>query len=240
MPDFNDTLKITRPWSDWIFLAQQRDTQGGGGFHVHNPWGNSNQGQGAADRNRLEIGYRTHDGRDLWGQLVVHGPTGNVGVGTVNPRARLHVAGDLIVTGDIGLPNADVGEQFPVDAAESIAPGTVVVLDDAGNLTTSTRAYDTRVAGVVSGAGLYKPALVLDKHDDGQPRVTLALVGKVCCFVDATDAPIAVGDLLTTAATSGHAMKATDPARAFGAILGKALRPLAEGRGMIPVLVSLQ
>jgi hypothetical protein len=52
--------------------------------------------------------------------------------------------------------------------------------------------------------------------------------------------PIEVGDLLTTSSCSGHAMKASDPFRAFGAVIGKALRPLASGRGKIPVLVALQ
>jgi len=35
-------------------------------------------------------------------------------------------------------------------------------------------------------------------------------------------------------------MKAADPQRAFGAVLGKALRPLVSGRGAIPVLVALE
>ena len=35
-------------------------------------------------------------------------------------------------------------------------------------------------------------------------------------------------------------MKATDQQRAFGAVLGKALRPLASGSGLIPILVALQ
>ncbi len=35
-------------------------------------------------------------------------------------------------------------------------------------------------------------------------------------------------------------MKAADPDRAAGAVLGKALAPLAEGAGMIPVLVTLR
>ena len=48
------------------------------------------------------------------------------------------------------------------------------------------------------------------------------------------------GDLLTTSPTQGHAMKAADHVKAFGAIIGKALKPLREGRGMIPVLVALQ
>jgi hypothetical protein len=42
-----------------------------------------------------------------------------------------------------------------------------------------------------------------------------------------------------TSPTPGHAMKARDPLKAFGAGLGKALRPLAEGQGLIPILVSL-
>lgn len=35
-------------------------------------------------------------------------------------------------------------------------------------------------------------------------------------------------------------MKVTDPARAQGAILGKAMTTLSEGKGMVLVLVSLQ
>ncbi len=35
-------------------------------------------------------------------------------------------------------------------------------------------------------------------------------------------------------------MKATDPAKAFGAVLGKALRAVENGRGYIPILVALQ
>jgi hypothetical protein len=38
----------------------------------------------------------------------------------------------------------------------------------------------------------------------------------------------------------GFAMKANDPSKAFGAVIGKALRPLREGQGMIPILVALQ
>ena len=35
-------------------------------------------------------------------------------------------------------------------------------------------------------------------------------------------------------------MKAGDPLLAFGAVLGKALRRLKSGRGLIPILVALQ
>jgi hypothetical protein len=81
---------------------------------------------------------------------------------------------------------------------------------------------------------------VLDKQQSEKPRQPIALLGKVYCKVDAQFGAIEVGGLLTTSTTPGHAMKADDPAKAFGAVIGKALRPLPEGRGLIPVLIALQ
>jgi hypothetical protein len=104
----------------------------------------------------------------------------------------------------------------------------------------STGAYDKKVAGVISGAGDLKPALILDKHPESRGRMPIALMGKVYCKVDAQYSAIEVGDLLTTSPTSGHAMKATDPNRSFGAVIGKALKSLKEGNGLIPILISLQ
>ena len=52
---------------------------------------------------------------------------------------------------------------------------------------------------------------------------------------------IEAGDLLTTASIPGYAMKATDPLRSQGAILGKAMESLEKGqKGQILVLVTLQ
>jgi hypothetical protein len=68
----------------------------------------------------------------------------------------------------------------------------------------------------------------------------IALMVKVYCIVEATISPIEAGDLLTTSSIQGHAMKASDPSKAFGTVIGKALKPLREGKGMIPVLVALQ
>ena len=242
VPAFDDQVEIRRPWGDWIFLRQVRDQQGGGGFVIHNPWGNTTQPQGAADRNRLEVGYRASTGATTWGQVVIQGPTGNVGLGMVNPRARLHVNGNLIVTGDIALQNADVAEEFAVQQAEGVQAGEVMVLgDEEGSVLRSTEEYDARVAGVVSGAGQLRPGIVLDRRETGKPRVSVAMVGKVFCRVDAeSGGPVRVGDLLTTSSTPGHAMRAADRHRSFGATLGKALRALPAGCGLIPVLVALQ
>jgi len=80
--------------------------------------------------------------------------------------------------------------------------------------------------------------MILDRRS-AAGRLPLAVLGKVCCWVDATDVAVRVGDLLTTAPRPGHAMRAADSQRAFGAVLGKALQPLASGLGLIPILVVL-
>ena len=115
-----------------------------------------------------------------------------------------------------------------------------MVLCDEGTLQPSDDAYDKRVAGVISGAGDYKPGIVLDKRQSPGNRQPVALMGKVFCKVDAQFGAIEVGDLLTTSPTPGHAMKTSDPLKAFGAVIGKALRPLTEGQGLIPILIALQ
>jgi len=148
--------------------------------------------------------------------------------------------GSVFVTGDVLLQNADCAEDFAIADGAAAEPGMVMVIDETGSLAESRLPYDKRVAGVLSGAGDYKPGLILDRQAEPAARRPLALLGKVFCRVDAGSAGIEVGDLLTTSETPGHAMKATDAARAFGAVLGKALRPLASGRGLIPVLVALQ
>jgi hypothetical protein len=142
--------------------------------------------------------------------------------------------------GDVILVNADCAEDFDVVEAELAEAGTVMALNIEGKLQQATEPYDSKVAGVVSGAGGFKPGLVLGRSSDKKDRLPIALTGKVYCKVDADYGPVKVGDLLTTSSTPGHAMKAQDSAKAFGAVLGKALAPLAEGRNLIPILVSLQ
>ena len=153
---------------------------------------------------------------------------------------NVHITRTLIVEGDIMLPNADCAEEFEVIDSELVEPGMVMVLGVDGVLQPCQSAYDRRVAGVISGAGAYKPGIVLDKQPSASSRQPIALMGKVYCKVDAGYGAIAAGDLLTSSDTPGHAMRADDPLKAFGAILGKALKPLTEGQGLIPILVSNQ
>jgi hypothetical protein len=177
--------------------------------------------------------------------IGVHGKSGNLAgffegkvkvVGDLNLQGNIHVAQG----GDIFLDGADCAEQFDVANSDAVTPGTVLVIGTEGALEESTRPYDRRVAGIVSGAGKFRPGIILDGKVQDASRRAIALVGKVYCKVDASSAPIEVGDLLTTSTTPGHAMKAQDPSQAFGALIGKALAALPDGQGLIPVLVALQ
>ena len=164
--------------------------------------------------------------------------------GALSVKNQLNVGGDIVVRGDISLINRDCAEEFDITPRQGIEPGTVMVLSENGKLEPSSKAYDKKVAGVVSGAGDYKPGLILGKQQQWQSeedmmRLPIALMGTVYCKVDAS-VSIEIGDLLTTSPTKGHAMKADDPIKAFGTVIGKALRSIKEGKGLIPVLVALQ
>jgi hypothetical protein len=172
--------------------------------------------------------------------------TGGAGVFGENPNGTgVHgrginagfFEGDVVVTGDLRLVGADVAEQF--DAGSDAPLGSVVCLDAEARVSPCTRAYDRRVAGIVSGLGNRKAALVLDRAEFERSRHPVAVVGKAWCLAEAVDGPIEVGDLLTTSERRGHAMAARDPAAAFGAVIGKSLTPLASGCGAVLVLVGL-
>lgn len=167
------------------------------------------------------------------------GVLGTVDVSILNVSTGAKVRSDLTVEGDILLTNADCSEEFDTLTLPDAEPGTVMVIGLDGRLKASDTAYDKRVVGVVSGAGEFRPAILLDKRPSSGPRVPIALVGKVACKVDAAFGVVEVGDLLTTSPTPGHAMRVEDGAAAIGSVIGKALRAHRVGRGLIPILIAL-
>lgn len=183
---------------------------------------------------------------------------GNVGIGTGSEdhlegvdAARLTIKGDGILLKGINENNdevfeigegSDYAETFPMSQNEEASPGKVVVIDaiNTGGLTISTEAYDHKVAGVIAGANNLNSGVLLGSPSEDGTEQAVALAGRVYCFADATYGAIEPGDLLTTSPTPGYAMKVSDYPRAQGAILGKAMEGLQEGKGLILVLVTLQ
>ena len=231
-------LHIGGSYPDIFLVGNTTANQDGLRVHYNQPLRT-----GVIDVKGLSLRLRGESGATGVGataRLFIDLTSGNVGIGTTEPKEKLEVNGNIVTNGDIRLTNADCAEDFDICETEQIEPGTVMVLGEEGNLQQSQHAYDKRVAGVVSGAGNYKPGIVLDKQESSNTRKPIALLGKVFCKVDAGHGAIEIGDLLTTSPTPGHAMKANDPLKAFGAVIGKALRPLMEGQGLIPILIALQ
>lgn len=168
------------------------------------------------------------------------GNTGNVGIGTSSPATKLHVSGDVTVSGNIAAKYQDLAEW--VETSQQLAAGTVVVLDSSNSnqVVASTQNYDTRVAGVISA----RPGITLGEKSEGS--VLVATTGRVKVKVDASNAAINIGDLLVTADREGFAMKSLPVEiggvriHRPGTLIGKALEPLARGTGEILVLLSLQ
>jgi hypothetical protein len=188
------------------------------------------------------------------------GAFSTVGIGTSPPAAyKLDVNGNTNVTGNVNVGGTgnitaagtieaynikakfqDVAEWTPSSA--QMPSGTVVVLDStkSNQVTASTEAYDTRVAGVISE----QPGIELG--EGGAGKVLVATSGRVLVEVDASKSPIHIGDLLVTSNVPGVAMR-SEPVNVSGVqlhrpgtLIGKALEPLEKGKGKILVLLSLQ
>jgi hypothetical protein len=154
---------------------------------------------------------------------------------TVNTNNTVSVK-VLTITG-----GADIAEPFPMKE-EKLEKGSVVVIDaeHPGRLKRSTKAYDRCVAGIVSGANGINPGIALHQEGMMEGGENVALSGRVYVEADASASSIEPGDMLTTSDTPGYAMKVTEPKRAQGAVIGKAMSGLEEGTGMVLVLVTLQ
>ena len=188
------------------------------------------------------VSFLTSASETAW---MGYGTAGSADFSIVNARA----GGDIVLTplggGVVSVPvleitGADLAEKFPT--TDKVEPGMVVAIEanNSGHLCLARGAYNRRVAGVVSGANNFSVGAVLGNLPGHEDAPAVALTGRCYVWCDAGKTPIEAGDLLTTSDVPGHAMKATDPARFPGAILGKAMTGLESGRGMVLVLVNLQ
>lgn len=235
----NVTLRQSSTGNNTVVLDGDHASLSLGGLAANSPTGQINLLAGGQSRILLDSAdaniYLGGNGKG--GDLFLYPLGGSFMGGATKTAPSLALSGDK---GDITLANADCAEEFDIADEEPVDPGTVMVMRADGKLGPSLEPYDRRVAGVVAGAAGHRPGIILGRQGTQAHRLPIGLLGRVSCKVDADYTPIAVGDLLTTSPTPGHAMKATDPSQAFGAVLGKAMAALPAGRELVPILIALQ
>ncbi len=232
-------------------LHNTGDYYGPGHLWLHAYSGDGTSGtaylQARDDSGTSNIGlqFRTQSNGSVRNPLYL-APGGWIGIGNSSPDDMLHVSGTVRARALRLVGGADIAEPFNiggVSADDTVLPGMVVAIDpdNPGSLRIADAAYDATVAGIVSGANGIETGMTLAQEGtiaDGEHPV--ALSGRVWCWVDADiNGAIRPGDLLTTSIIPGHAMRADDREKAFGATIGKAMTPLESGRGMVLVLVNL-
>jgi hypothetical protein len=199
-----------------------------------------NGAEGGANPNQATVEIDGGEGTGP-GQIVLYDNQGNVAIeiDAEETDGYSRVTTDVVqITGGM-----DLSENFPTTAAAEIEPGMVVSIasDESGGIMVSQDPYDRKVAGIVSGAGGVRTGMILGQSGSAlSGDHPVALSGRVYCWADASYGPIQPGDLLTTSATPGHAMRVSNHDRAQGAVLGKAMTSLRTGKGLVLVLVSLQ
>jgi alpha-tubulin suppressor-like RCC1 family protein len=142
--------------------------------------------------------------------------------------------GPLYSTGRFLCSNsADVAEWAPV--SERVEAGDVLELDRAhpGSYRLTQTPCSSAVAGVVST----QPGVVLGGAGP-EGMALLALSGIVPVKVTNEGGPIQPGDLLVSSSTPGYAMRWAGPEPCPCALVGKALEPMTDERGVISVLLT--
>ena len=158
-------------------------------------------------------------GGTLKSRTLTTGATGTTG--TITGTWGLAAGSTLTAT------YADLAEFYEGD--QTYEAGTVLVFGGEKEVTTTTQMNDTRSAGVVTT----NPAYVMNGEQTGI-KVCIALAGRVPVKVIGR---VKKGDMLTTSATAGYAVKANDPK--LGSIIGKALEDKDNGEaGVIQVAIG--
>jgi len=194
-------------------------------------------------------------------RMLIMPSTGNVGIGTTLPGAKLEVNGSIKLSTSSGasitfpdttvqstawtgvLSGGDYAESVNVSGARNeYEPGDVLVIDPAseGNFLKSSAPYSTSVTGIYST----KPGVVGRRQHSAQEHmkeeVPMAMTGIVPTKVSAENGPIKPGDLLVTSSKAGYAMRGTNHKKMMGAVIGKAIGHLNAGVGVIEAVVTLQ
>ena len=151
----------------------------------------------------------------------------NITTGAYNTNGYITGNWNIQTNSQLSATYADLAEFYEGD--QEYEPGTVLVFGGDKEVTTTTQINDTRSAGVVTT----NPAYVMNNEQTGI-KVCIALAGRVPVKVVGR---VKKGDMLTTSATPGYAVKALNPT--LGAVIGKALEDKDYGEaGVIQVAVG--
>ncbi len=117
-----------------------------------------------------------------------------------------------------------VAEQETLPCAERVSAGDLLTIDPVhgGKLVRAFNTADPRIVGIAAADAV---------EDAGAWRVALAVGPIVRIKIDASTAPIAAGDPLTSSLLAGYAMKSQS--LTCGTIIAKALDSLEAGTGVI-------
>gem|GEM_PF-2137865 len=136
------------------------------------------------------------------------------------------------------ITGGDVAEARHSTTGEPLLFGSVVVFDEIqqGKVRLTSKPYDKKVAGVISGAGKYFAGVCLLQEELSRGAMPIAQLGTVEVLVIG---PVWVGDFLTTSNIPGYAMKAKNRRKSYGSVIGKAMTPLAKGeKGLVEMMVE--
>jgi trimeric autotransporter adhesin len=179
----------------------------------------------------------SHSGSVAIGQSATTTATNQLVIGNLSANLNTKIFGSLNVTENILYRGNLTG--YGADLAEyvygtGVQAGDVVIIDPENDKTVikSRIAYDTRVAGIVSTDPSH-----LMSADEG--NVPLALAGRVPVKVSSENGAVKRGDLLTSSATPGYAMRCASRQECSGAIIGKAMENMEGETDMITALVVL-
>ena len=197
----------------------------GGGWAIY---GTANTGIGAFGFSSSGVGVRAQS--ETANLLEAYSGDNPV---FANRRFYVDNDGDVFADGSFNPNGADFAELLPGTAG--LEPGDVLVIGADGALARSSEAAQSNVAGVYST----RPGVLGGGNEPRPGAVPLAVVGVVPVKASAENGAIVPGDLLTSSATPGHAMRAGS-APALGTVIGKALSGLAAGTGKVTLLVTLQ
>ena len=177
-----------------------------------------------------QIGFFGQWNNDPGGGLLVIDGEGNraVELSGAKSSARIRINGKKI---------HDYAEILELADREGIGFGSVVAWDpNAGGLVPASVANCRLTIGVISGAGGFRPGMVIGSREDGTRDFPVSMSGLVHVRVNGEGGAVRPGDLLVPSSVPGVGMRAEHPTR--GTVFGKALAPWSGDReGLVLMLV---